>query len=118
MNIFLSCGGRWGEREGEGEGEREEEGEEEEELLPDRSELSPSLLLDELAERERWAGFFFLLIFVTLAGFFFLFIFNTFGGGSMIISSGSISFDLPFNIDLSKFLISSTCNARASINDR
>ena len=39
---------------GEGEGEREGEGEEEEEeLLPDRSELSLSLLLDLLAERDR-----------------------------------------------------------------
>jgi hypothetical protein len=42
-----------GEREGEDEGERECAGEEEEELLPDRSELSLSLLLDPLAERER-----------------------------------------------------------------
>ena len=44
-----------GERGGEGEGEREGEGEEEEEeeLLPDRSELSLSLLLDLLAERDR-----------------------------------------------------------------
>jgi hypothetical protein len=40
-----------GERGGEGEGEGEEE--EEEELLPDRSELSLSLLLDLLTERER-----------------------------------------------------------------
>ena len=100
MNICLSCG--------EAEGEREEEGEEEEELLPDRSEPSLSLLLDSLAERDRRAGFFFLLIFFeTLAAF----------GGSMIMSSGSISFALPFKIVWSKLFISLTCNVRASIDD-
>lgn len=101
---------------GEGEGERGGEGEEEEELLPDRSELSLSLLLDLLAERERWAGFFFLLVFDILdLGETFLDVFVF--GGSIIRSSGSTSFALPFKIDLSKFLISSTCIAKASIND-
>jgi hypothetical protein len=85
--------------------EREGEGEEEEELLPDRSEPSLSLLLDLLAERDRRAGFFFLIIF--FAAF----------GGSMIISSGSISFALPFKIVWSKLFISFTCNVRASIDD-
>ena len=93
-----------GEREGEGEGKREGEEEEEEELLPDRSELSLSLL----AERDRRAGFFFfLIIFFEPLAF----------GGSMIMSSGSIAFAFPFSIVLSKILISSTCNANASIND-
>ena len=56
-------------RAGEGEEEWEGEGEEEkEELLPDRLELSLSLLLDLLAERDWRAGFFFfLLIFETEA---------------------------------------------------
>ena len=90
---------------GEGEGEWEGEGEEEEELLPDRSEPSLSLLLDLLTERDRQAGFFFLLIF-----------FDAFGG-SMIISFRSISFALPFRIVLNKLFISFTCNVKASIDD-
>src|SRR5947208_1885791 len=76
-------------RAGEGEGEREGESkEEEEELLPDRSEPSLSLLLDLLAERDRRAGFFFLLIFETEA------LDPPAFEGSSIISSGSISFVL------------------------
>ena len=100
-------------RAGGGEGEREEEEEEEEEeLLPDRSEPSLSLLLDLLAERDRRAGFFFfLLIFRTEALDPLAF------GGSMIISSGSISFAFPFKILVSKLFISLTCNVRASIDD-
>ena len=86
--------------------------EEEEELLPDRSEPSLSLLLDLLAERDRRAGF-----------FFFLLIFGTEAldppafGGSSIMSSGSISFALPFKILVSRLFISLTCNVRASIDD-
>ena len=81
-------------RVGEGEGEREGEGEEEEEeLLPDRSEPSLSLLLDLLAERDRWAGFFFfLLIFETEA------LDPPAFESSSIMSSRSISFALPFKI--------------------
>jgi hypothetical protein len=97
---------------GEGDREEEEEEEEEEELLPDRSEPSLSLLLDLLAERDRRAGFFFfLLIFRTEALDPLAF------GGSMIISSGSISFAFPFKILVSKLFISLTCNVRASIDD-
>ena len=98
-------------RAGGGEGEREEEEEEEEELLPDRSESSLSLLLDLLAERDRRAGFFFfLLVFVTALG-------PPAFGGSRIMSSGSISFALPFKIVVSRLLISLTCNVKASIDD-
>ena len=99
-------------RAGGGEGEREEEEEEEEEeLLPDRSEPSLSLLLDLLAERDRRAGFFFLFIFGTAALDPLAF------GGSIIISSGSISFAFPFKILVSRLFISLTCNVRASIDD-
>ena len=98
-------------RAGKGDGEQEGEGEEEEEeLLPDRSEPSLSLLLDLLAERNRRAGFF-LLIFETEA------LDPPAFGGSSIMSSGSISFALPFKIVVSRLLISLTCNVRASIND-
>src|SRR6185437_6204593 len=95
-------------RAGGGEGEREEEEEEEEEeLLPDRSEPSLSLLLDLLAERDRQASF-----------FFFLLTFETevldppAFKDSRIMSSGSISFALPFKIVVSRLLISLTCNVR------
>src|ERR1051325_2359937 len=55
--------------------------------------------------------------------FFFLLIFRTEAldplafGGSIIISSGSISFAFPFKILVSKLFISLTCNIRASIDD-
>src|SRR5438132_14390523 len=92
----------------EGEGEREGEGEEEEEeLLPDRSEPSLSLLLAS----QRAGFFFFLLIFETEA------LDPPAFGGSSIMSSGSISFALPFKIVVSRLLISLTCNVRASIDD-
>src|SRR5205823_1627580 len=38
-------------------------------------------------------------------------------GGSSIMSSGSISFALPFKIVVSRLLISLTCNVRASIDN-
>src|SRR5881397_873355 len=96
-------------RAGEGEGEREGEGEEEEVLLPNHSEPSLSLLLDLLAEHDRQASFFFLLIFETEA------LDPPAFGGSSIMSSRSISFALPFKIVVSRLLISLTCNIRASI---
>src|SRR6185437_10059050 len=115
-SLFMSSKRIYVCRAGGGEGERkEEEEEEEEELLPDRSEPSLSLLLDLLdllAERDRRAGF-----------FFFLFIFGTVAldpltfGGSIIISSRSISFAFPFRILVSRLFISLTCNVRASIDD-
>src|SRR5207248_11352437 len=96
---------------GEGEGEREGEGEkEEEELLPDRSEPSLSLLLDLLAKRDRRAGFFLLIFEIEALN-------PPAFGGSSIMSSGSISFALPFKIVVSRLLISLTCNVRASIDD-
>src|SRR5207245_182885 len=72
---------------------------------------SLSLLLDLLAERDRRASFFFLLIFETEA------LDPSAFGGSSIMSSGSISFALPFKIVVSRLLISLTCNVRASIDD-
>ena len=98
---------------GKGEREREEEGEEEEEeLLPNRLEPLLSLLLDLLAECDQRAGFFFfLLIFETKA------LDPPTFEDSSIISSGSISFALPFKILVSRLFISLTCNVRASIND-
>src|ERR1044072_2155878 len=90
---------------GEGDREEEEEEEEEEELLPDRSEPLLLLLLDLLAERDRRAGFFFFLLIFRIKALDPLAF-----GGSIIISSGSISFAFPFKILVSKLFISLTCH--------